>query len=88
MSSGVFRGGGGRRCDRPPFGVIRGAMIGVWLGFLPGSTEEKKVVKMFWDGNLRRLVCVLKKGRQIFWPPPFQISKYATVYVQVLLYVS
>jgi hypothetical protein len=27
--------------DRPPFGVIRGAMGGVWLGFFYQVYEEK-----------------------------------------------
>jgi hypothetical protein len=62
--------------DRPPFGVIgviRGAMGGVWLCFLPG--RRRKVEKMgkvtkkrsskFSDGNFWRLV-------KYFWPPPFQ----------------
>jgi hypothetical protein len=74
--------------DRPPFGVIRGAMGGVWLGFLPGLRRKvdkwEKVTKKgrqnVSDGNFWRLVCVPKEDRQIFAaaPPPFQISKYAT----------
>jgi hypothetical protein len=73
--------------DRPPpLAVIRGAVGGVWLGFeeVYGVKWKKceKLVKKgrqnFLGREFWRLVCVLKKGRQIFWPPPFQISKYAT----------
>jgi hypothetical protein len=72
---GVVYAGGG--LGPPPFDVIRGAVVGVWLGFLPGSREGsgkcekllKKVVKMFWDGNLWRLVAVLKKVVKYFDRP-------------------
>jgi hypothetical protein len=40
VTSGVFREGGGCATAPPPVGVIRGAMVGVWLDVLSGSTEE------------------------------------------------
>jgi hypothetical protein len=75
---------------RPPLAVIRGAVGGVWLVFeeVYGVKWKKceKLLKRRWSKffgrEFWRLVCVLKKGRQIFWPPPpFEISKYATAYL-------
>jgi hypothetical protein len=35
----IYRGAGAVVRPPPPFGVIRGAVVGVWLEFLPGSKE-------------------------------------------------
>jgi hypothetical protein len=55
----VYAGGGPGR--PPPFGVIGGAMGGVWLGFLPGL--RRKVLKM---GKVTK-----KRSSNIFGRPPF-----------------
>jgi hypothetical protein len=87
---GVVYAGGGPGPPPPPLAVIRGAVGGVWLVFEEVyGVKSKKCEKLlkknkkgrqnFFGREFWRLVCVLKKGRQIFWPPPpFQISKYAT----------
>jgi hypothetical protein len=76
--------------DPPPLwcdswcGGWRLAVVFTWLLAVGKEVEKcgkllkEKVVKMFWDGNLWRLVAVLKKVVKYFGRPPFVISKYAT----------
>jgi hypothetical protein len=62
---GVVYAGGGPG-PPPPFGVIRGAVVAVWLGFLPGSREGGKVFgREFVEIGLRPK----KKVVKYFWPP-------------------
>jgi hypothetical protein len=58
---GVVYAGGGQ--GPPPFGVIRGAVVGVWLEFLHGSREGsgKKVVKIFGGEFVEIGLCPEKK---------------------------
>jgi hypothetical protein len=84
----------------PPFGVIRGAMGAVWLGFFLAGLRRKvdKMGKVTKKGSLKIVgreflevgLRPKKRSSNIFGPPPppFQMSKYATAGAQQTVSIS